>query len=147
MIKIVNADILTATEACICHQVNCAGVMGAGVAKAISGKYPVVKTEYMEFCNSNNDLLGKVNEARVNERQVVLNIFGQRSCGSNRNRVYTEYNALKHAFGAIKKQYGDKSLAFPYKFGCGLANGNWCTVYGLIEEYFGDMDVAIYHKQ
>ena len=41
-------------------------------------------------------------------------------------------------------QYHDKSLAFPYKFGCGLAKGNWKIVYNMICTYFDDMDVTIY---
>ena len=35
MIKTVVGDILDATEDIICHQVNCRGVMGAGVAKTL----------------------------------------------------------------------------------------------------------------
>ena len=35
MIKTVVGDILDATEEITCHQVNCRGVMGAGVAKTL----------------------------------------------------------------------------------------------------------------
>jgi O-acetyl-ADP-ribose deacetylase (regulator of RNase III) len=35
MSKTVYGSILDATEDIICHQVNCRGVMGAGVAKAL----------------------------------------------------------------------------------------------------------------
>jgi len=38
MIKIINGNILDAKETFICHQVNCQGVMGAGLAKAIRNK-------------------------------------------------------------------------------------------------------------
>ena len=34
MIKVVNGSLLDATEDILCHQVNCQGVMGSGVALA-----------------------------------------------------------------------------------------------------------------
>ena len=49
-IKFVNGNILTFPErdedTIICHQVNCKGVMGAGLAKQIRDKWPVVFDEY-----------------------------------------------------------------------------------------------------
>jgi O-acetyl-ADP-ribose deacetylase (regulator of RNase III) len=148
MIKAKDGDILTATEDCICHQVNTKGVMGAGVAKAICGKYPVVKTEYIKFCKANKDLLGRVNAVRASEHQIVLNIFGQEDYGRDPRRVYTDYDALRRAFKFIWENFGGRSLAFPYKFGCGLANGDWDIVYGMIADQFqySDMSVTIYNK-
>lgn len=51
MIEIVRGDILLANTAEICHEVNCQILMGSGVAKAISTKWPEVKLEYHEFCS------------------------------------------------------------------------------------------------
>jgi O-acetyl-ADP-ribose deacetylase (regulator of RNase III) len=146
MIKIINDDILNATEDCICHQVNTKGVMGAGVAKAISRRYPVVKTKYQQLCKSEKNLLGRVQAVSINERQMVLNVFGQENYGSFPGKVYTDYRALQIAFEFIKNTYSDKSLAFPYKFGCGLANGDWTIVEGLLKEYFNEMSVTLYKK-
>ena len=39
MIKIVKSNILDATEDIICHQTNCFGIMGSGLAKQIKEKY------------------------------------------------------------------------------------------------------------
>lgn len=33
----------------ICHQVNCQGVMGSGVAKEVRERYPKVYEQYHEF--------------------------------------------------------------------------------------------------
>lgn len=41
MIKTVYGNIFDATEDIICHQVNCQGVMGAGVAKALYQRWPL----------------------------------------------------------------------------------------------------------
>ena len=46
MIKTVIGDILDSTKDCICQQVNCHGVMGAGLAEAIAKKWPLVKSLY-----------------------------------------------------------------------------------------------------
>ena len=41
-------------------------------------------------------------------------------------------------------KYHNKSFAFPYGFGCGLANGDWNIVENMLNTYFGDMNVTIY---
>lgn len=38
----------------------------------------------------------------------------------------------------------DGDFAFPYGFGCGLANGDCETVYGLIRDRFRNHKVTIY---
>lgn len=64
--------------------------------------------------------------------------------GLCRYRKYTDYVALTKAFDEIRNKYHNKSLAFPYGFGCGLANGDWNIVENMINTYFADMDVTIY---
>ena len=46
MIKTVEVNLLEAKERCICHQVNCQGVMGSGVALQIKRKYPQAYKDY-----------------------------------------------------------------------------------------------------
>jgi O-acetyl-ADP-ribose deacetylase (regulator of RNase III) len=53
MVNIVDGDILNAKENIICHQVNCQGVMGSGLAKQIKNKYPNVYAKYKKFCEEN----------------------------------------------------------------------------------------------
>ena len=64
--------------------------------------------------------------------------------GRDKYRKYTDYVALTKAFDEIRNKYHNKSLAFPYGFGCGLANGDWNIVENMINTYFADMDVTIY---
>ena len=51
MIKIIEGNILNAEEDIICHQVNCRGKMGSGLAKQIRDKYPDVYKEYVDLIN------------------------------------------------------------------------------------------------
>jgi len=144
MIKWKNDSILNATENLILQQVNCRNVMGAGLAKQIYTKWPWVKTQYHVYCETRNpyDLLGKVNSVRIGQNQWVINVFGQLNYGRQKVR-YTDYEALDEAFKTISSQ-PKYSIAIPYNFGCGLANGDWNEVYKLIEKHFSDSNVTIY---
>lgn len=148
MIEFVKDDLLNAKEDFICHQVNCKGVMGAGVAKQISDKYPQVKYQYQERCrlfkpDEKYELLGKVQTVKINDRQYVLNIFGQFNYGRDKNHTYTSYPALMKAMKTIRLP--GKTYAFPNHFACGLAGGNWDTVLAIIEKTLAyDHKVVIY---
>lgn len=44
--RIIKGNILDVEEGIIIHQVNCFDVMGAGLAKSLYTKYPVIKETY-----------------------------------------------------------------------------------------------------
>lgn len=147
MIKTVIGDVVEASEDIICHQVNCQNVMGAGVAKALYTRFPQVKQSYHCYCKkfkNPEDLLGQVQFVDVLPGKQIANIFGQLEYGRDSHKRYTDYTALANAFNRIKISARGKSLAFPYGFGCGLANGDWGIVRNMIEEFFSDADVVIY---
>ncbi len=150
MFQVIKGDLLYANAAAICHQVNCRSAMGSGVAKAIYTKWPEVKTEYHKFCErfpNPKDLLGKIQVIPVNGGlQVVINIFGQLNYGRSKGTIYTNYDALVIAFTEINRIYKHKSIAFPYRFGCGLAGGDWCTVESLMIDCLGECDVQVYMR-
>ena len=149
MIRIVEGSILNAVEDIICQQVNCQGVMGAGLAKQIRDKYPAVYTSYKKFCDGYNyndrmTLLGQIQTTMVSDGKIIANLFGQYNYG--RDKQHTEYNALTGCLEQIlelAKLFND-SIAIPYNLGCGLAGGDWSIVYAIIEEVFDDYDVTIY---
>ncbi|WGE37170.1 Appr-1-p processing protein [Bacillus stercoris] len=155
MIKIEKGNILDATEDIIVQQVNCKGVMGAGVAKAILNKYSNVKKEYQSFRNFNlnkgltdKDLLGLVNYVRVSDGKVIANVFGQINIKKNRfdKTVYTKTEALTRGLKEVKElsKQLNKSVAIPYGIGCGLAGGDWNIISELIDSIFSDYKVTIY---
>jgi O-acetyl-ADP-ribose deacetylase (regulator of RNase III) len=150
MIKIVEGNILNATEKLICHQVNCMGVMGSGLAKQLRNKYPKLYTSYKKFCkeckdNNPKTLLGDVQTVPMPDGKVIVNLFGQ--YGYGRDKQYTDYKALKESLESIlciAKMCDNDSIALPYALGCGLAGGDWNVVYRIIKEVFNDYDVTIY---
>lgn len=144
MITYHDGDILESGADVICQQVNCKGVMGAGLAKQIRNKYPKVYTEYKKRCECSSEiseLLGHAQFISVGET-VVVNCFGQDGYGRDREKVYTYYPALARSFQEVFKRYfgTQKTIAIPYGIGCGLAGGNWNTVIDTIEFVFEGYD-------
>ena len=154
-------DIFKSGADIICHQVNCQGVMGSGVAKQVKEKYPSVYKGYKEWCQnaSPKELLGKsqyvplvpmIDVVSGNYTQGdlmgIINIFGQLNYGYNGD-CYTDYNALHHAFTTVhtfcKLYTFNPVIAFPYKFGCARGGGDWGIVSKMIEETFQDCVVLI----
>lgn len=138
-------DILKATEDIICHQVNVQGHMGGGLALQIAKTYPNAEQEYKMFClmlkHNYDDLRGKYYPVQV-EKQEIFNCFTQKP------NFDTDYDALKICFAKILKyaKEHNKSVCMPYKYGCGIANGNWEEVETILRSLSGmyDVDISIY---
>ncbi len=147
MIKYKNGDILDASENIICHQVNCKGIMGSGLAKQIKDKNPQAYLLYKNHCKYYNyplKLLGTCFMVQSDDKQkIIANIFAQDGYGKG---LQTNYDALEMGLFNLKKcaKATDYSIAIPYKIGCGLANGDWNIVFDIINRIFDDYDVTIY---
>lgn len=133
-IRVIKGNLLTSNENVIIHQVNCQGVMGAGIAKQIKDKYPMVFSAYKKYC-PNPQLLGKIQYIRVNDDRYIINLFGQNGFG--RDKRYTDYSALRTGIRKaldFAADRGYKSVGIPYMIGCGLAGANETTVAQIIFE-------------
>lgn len=164
MIFYEQGDLLKSKCDYICHQVNCQGKMGSGVAGQIRERWPEVYNKYMEKCVYANDwcqndkfdieatpadyLLGDVQIIELEEptvsNQCVVNMFAQEFYGYDGNR-YTSYDAFWSCLHLIKEQVPKgKTIAFPYNIGCGLGGGNWEVIRTMIEVVLADYEVYIY---
>ncbi len=153
MVKIVKGNLLDCTEDIIVHQVNCQGVMGGGVARQLALQYQnkedvgfTLEDFYNMFCRKYDcdyeKLKGKV--LYYLDNKYIANCFSQKP------NFDTDYEALKQCFEDIKKtaiDYNYKTIAMPYKIGCGIANGDWDIVYKIIEDVFSDYDCTLYHLE
>ena len=143
-LRYLSGDLLQSPTDYIAHQANCRGVMGAGLAKQIRTLYPHLFELYCQHCRNYmpTDLLG-----RAFIYNHIITIFGQLNYGRDRSVVYTDYSALNRAFRSIHNRLPlDKSIAFPFGFGCGLANGDWNIVEKLIVDCFPNRDIYIIKK-
>ena len=146
-IKYFDGDVLTSTAPIIMHQVNCQGSMRSGVAKAISGKWPIVEEKYKNFCKalSSKGLLGLTQVVKVNDNQYVANLFGQEKYGYNGEK-YTSYDAIDNALRILLKKMESNSinrLAMPYKMSSDRGGADWNVILAIITSIFKDSDIII----
>lgn len=147
MIKLINGDLLEATENIIVHQVNCQGKFGSGIALQIRNKFPSAYNDYMNFCSRNKplELLGKTYISNVGKDKYIAHIFGQLNYGYEGKR-YTSYDALYEGLKYVKEhaQRVNYSVAIPYKLGSDRGGADWDIVYKMIEKVFDDYEVTLY---
>ena len=135
MIKHIKCDIFESGADIICHQVNCQGVMGSGIAKQVRDKYPWVYAHYKRLCDdvressSLDRLLGGPQLVFINERQAVANCFGQLNYGYGGQR-YTSYSALYDCFKYLKDMCKDKKN-YCDSISYGLRQRRWRLAYSL----------------
>lgn len=151
MIKHIKCDIFESGADVICHQVNCQGVMGSGIAKQVREKYPNVYKEYKIMCSIYNPkaLLGIVQFVGTDKMYNtsflgIFNLFGQESFGYD-GKCYTDYVALYKCFEKVKENTMDDkyTIAIPYLMSCHRGGGDWNIVYKMIEEVFADSDCEV----
>lgn len=139
MIEYIVGDMLECSANIRCHQVNCKGVMGSGLAKQVKSKYPETFNFYRNLCNkySANKLLGSVQFTNCHDDTVLANMFGQDEYAYD-GKQHTDYDALDSCISHVydKAEKHDYSVAFPYKLGCERGGGDWHTVEGIIKKYF-----------
>lgn len=145
MIKYIKGNILNVTEGIIVQQVNCFGVMGAGLAKQIRDKWPNVYNSYQErvhYSPNNEDLLGMIVWNRVDTDLFVASIFGQYDYGHGAKfTIYPAlFKGLDYVFG--EAEVDQISVYIPKGLGCGLAGGNW----DFVEAYIKDLDYMFKNK-
>ena len=142
-------NILEANENIICHQVNIQGIMGGGLALQIAKSYPEVEKIYSNFCRyMNNDyerLKGTSYEISIKGKYTIANCFTQKP------NFDTDYEAIKQVFRGllIECKNQNKTIAIPFKYGCGIANGDWSIVSKIFEELSSehDVDISIYRLE
>ena len=119
---------MTVTNGIICHQVNCMGKMGAGIALKIRKKWPVVYKQYLSECMTGKMQLGSLQLIKITPVLYVANCAGQ--YGYGRDKRYTNYVALLSCFFDLQKISDELKLQIyiPYKIGCSNAGGNWDIV-------------------
>lgn len=140
--KQINGDITKViTSGYIMHQVNCQGAMGAGVALALLKRWPQVRSKYITYVKGFADkhqLLGKMQIVKINDDLSVINSFTQFGYGNSykSNKVDTDEKLLiaNIHFMAEQAKEENTTLAVPDHIGCGLAGGNWQTVYDNIKD-------------
>lgn len=135
-------DILNATENIICHQVNEEGYMGGGLALQVATQYPQVEKEYKDFCKKYNGLLyGQYQVCKIGNRKYIANCFTQRNFVTNLEDIKKVFRGLLESC-----KLNGFSICVPFKYGCGIANGNWDEVSKIFEDLSNEygIDIVVY---
>ena len=145
------SNLLDIKSGIICHQVNCIGVMGAGLAFQVKNKWPIVYKKYKEDCKQfmthPEMMLGHVLDVMVEPTLVVANCYGQVFPSSVGKQ--TDYDSWNTMFAKLQDlgNYFSLDLHFPYMMGCGLAGGDWNVMSEKIERLFVKSQTRVFiHK-
>lgn len=147
MVKIIEGNLFDTKADIICHQCNCQGVMGSGVAAEVKRRYPEVFQVYRRDYEQGKLKLGYVCFAEASTGQIIANLCGQEKYGYD-GKQYTHYDKLQECFGGVveyAKKFSEKPvIAFPYLMSCHRGGGDWKVVSQMIEETFQDFEVEIW---
>lgn len=139
-----NGDLLDSNQNIICHQVNVNGIMGGGLARQIAEKYPKVEEKYKLYCklfqNDYEKLKGIPEIVKINNTQYIANCFTQKL------NFDTDYQSIENCFDVILNlcKASDMTVAIPYKYGCGIANGNWDKLEKIFEKLSKNYEIDIF---
>lgn len=135
----ITKNLAEVNEGIVAHGVNCRGVMGSGVAKALRAAHPSIYPPYKRLCDASEAtgdleaLLGKAQLITLHniwtrarqEYLSVANCFTQLNYG-NDGRVYADadaiFRSLDHVFFISSLYQVDVYMP---RIGCGLGGLNW----------------------
>ena len=144
MITIKEGDLFNAPNGLICHQVNCKGNMGCGVARTFKEKYPEAFSQYVYLCKDvpANQLLGT---CLFDEDTVCM--FAQNDWRGH-NVCNTDYAAFrlccKQIVAYLQRHDPSTIVNMPYGIGAGLGGGDWPIIYDILEEEFASYDLILW---
>jgi O-acetyl-ADP-ribose deacetylase (regulator of RNase III) len=132
----------------IIHGCNCFCVMGAGIAKQISNKYPEVLLIDKQTIKGDINKLGNYSEYKAGKFSII-NGYSQYSYGlyePNSDKSKTErirLNAIEKLFINLKKDFGNKNLKFLFPLiGSGLAGGDSFIINNTINKIMKNEDLT-----
>ena len=137
--KIIEADILTVQSGFILHQANCRGKHGAGLARALSSKWPDRFIVYRDFCKSFGER-GAGCSILAGKDPSIVHVLGQVEIGKA-----TDYSLVEKAISDFNRQrqyrFSHLPVAIPHLMGCGIGGGDWSIYSEILEFYLPDATV------
>ena len=135
----------------IVNAVNCVGVMGGGVAKAIKNKYPWCLVPYKDACEKKILQPGGIFVVCIDvfpkiEYPVIINL-ATKSHWRGKSRIEWVDKALEN-LSVFLSASDIASVAIP-RLGCGLGGLDWDEVRPLVETHLGGLNcqVTVHHKE
>ena len=143
-ISLIQGDLFKTEMETIVITVNCVGVMGKGIAKALKEHAKPAYDQYRELCDAGEMNLGKsvIYDTPIDdlEGKTIL-FFPTKGHWRSRSELFQIKEGLKH-FAENYDDMGIESIAFP-ALGCGNGGLNWNDVKPVMYEYLEDLDIEI----
>lgn len=135
MIKIIeHGDLFDSKCDWLVNAVNCIGIMGGGIAKIFSNKYPEMMLSYKNECRNKVLQIGKPHYyMNTHDGKNIINFPTMFNPGSQANidDIIKGLQTLNNDFNEIFTG----SVAF-CALGCGIGGLSWKPVYNAIKTYF-----------
>ena len=140
-IKYKRGNLLEAEEMHLVHGVNCQGVMGSGVARAIRDWYPQAYVDYRSAYQDGKVLLGNIVSSAQDDGRIIHNAITQEFYGRDA-KTYVSYWAIAEVFSKLES-YNLGRIALP-KIGAGLGGGDWSVIEAIIENTLVRTEAIVY---
>jgi len=140
MISILIGDLFESKVSTLVNTVNCAGVMGKGIALEFKKKYPNMFNDYVERCNLNQVQLGKPYHYKDLSGVSIVN-FPTKKHWRSPAKLEDIQTGLDE-FISKYKEWGIESIAFP-PLGCGNGGLDWHVVGPIIYQKLSELDIYI----
>ena len=131
MLSYKDQDIINFTESYLIHQCNCVTNVSKGLAETIFKLYP----DANKYIDSNFKRI----PGTISVHDKIINMYAQRYPGKSKYNNDTKSQRLewfKMGLNSLKDLPNIKSIAVPFKIGCGLAGGDW-------NEYFKELEIFV----
>ena len=133
-----------------CHQTNCCGVMGAGIASQIKNVYPEVAEADKIYCKlsakEGKKILGTNIYVKTKDGRTCVNMYAQQDYGTNSRK--TDYVAFQACLDRLTSKLSissiDLKIGFPYGVGCGLGGGDWNIICEMISKFASKVSQEVY---
>lgn len=133
-LKITRGDILETKAQIILQQCNCVSLKGKGLYNSILEKYP-----HADFYSQrkSKSVPGTIKLAGNKSEKYIVALFAQYNPGGPREGDTKEDREkwFENCLEKVSRIKNIKSVAIPYKIGCGLAKGNWDNYFTIINKW------------
>lgn len=141
MITYLDGTVFNAPVKTYVNTVNCAGIMGAGIALEFKLRYPEMFNDYVNKCQLKQMKVGVPRIFEYSEDIWIMNFPTKGHWRYPSKMIWIE-EGLKYFVENYKKR-NIESIAFP-KLGTSNGGLEWKEVKVLMDKYLGDLDIDVY---
>ena len=145
-VKIVNGNLLDATEEYIAHQCNCVTTQSKHIAKQIFDKFPYANTYKRRTRDKVTHNTPATIEIMANLKDKhIINMYAQYYPGVSKYIHDSKQLRLEWFKQCLDKigERGIKNVAMPFRIGSGSAGGDWNEYLKLITQFAVKYDIHV----